>query len=96
MATTCVLQTRVDKETKEKAQKVFAMRGITVSEGLREALYNEIGEKSSAASRLKSVFNEADKKREAAGFTEPTVESIVNFCDSIKEQRAQEISEFKW
>lgn len=39
--------------------------------------------------RLNSVFSDADKKREAAGFSEPSVDSIANFCDAVKQQRAQ-------
>ncbi len=38
MSSDCVLQTRVDAETKKRAQKEFAKRGMTVSEGLRLAL----------------------------------------------------------
>ncbi len=96
MAATCVLQTRVDEATKRRAQKVFSRRGLTVSEGLRLALDREIGEATSANARLEAVFLDADKKREAARFKDLTIDSIVEFCENVKQQRAEQASEFQW
>ena len=96
MSATCVLQTRVDEKTKQRAQKAFKRRGMTVSEGLRLALDHEIRNAPSAADRLDFIFTDADKKCEAAGLKEPTIDSIVNVCDDIKQERAQKASELKW
>lgn len=93
MSATCVLQTRVDEKTKRRAQRAFARRGMTVSEGLRVAIDHEIGESSSPSERLDAIFSSADKKLVASGFQEPTIDSIVEFCDSIKQQRANQASE---
>lgn len=116
MSANCVLQTRVDEETKRRAQKEFAKRGMTVSEGLRLALNHEIegaqsptgstvnhttpsafsSQTTSASARLQSLFYDADKKIEASGTKEINIESIVEFCDSVKQQRANQAAEFQW
>ena len=44
----------------------------------------------SATDRLDEIFTDADKKCEAAGFIEPTIESIIEFCNDVKQERTKE------
>ena len=46
-----------------------------------------------AIDTLDVIFADADKKCEAAGFKEPTTESIVEFCDDVKQERTKEAAE---
>ena len=93
MTASCVLQTRVDKETKERAQKAFAKRGMSLSEGIRVAINHELKVEPSASERLCAIFDDADKKVKASGMSEPSVESIVKFCNSVKQQRANQAAD---
>ena len=93
MGTNCVLQTTVDEQTKARAQEFFLRRELTVSEGLKVALDHEMGAGMAATSRLKACFSDAAKKIQAANISEPTAKSIVEFCNSVKTQRAQQAAE---
>ena len=48
------------------------------------------GNTPSAIDTLGVIFADADKKCEAVGFKEPTTESIVEFCDDVKQERTKE------
>ena len=56
----------------------------------KKAVRHSQGNTSSATDRLDVIFADADKKCEAAGFKEPTTESIVEFCDDVKQERTKE------
>ena len=63
---------------------------MTISEGFRLAPDHENRDAPSTTDRLDFIFADADKKCEAVGFKEPTTESIVEFCDDVKQERTKE------
>ena len=59
---------------------------------IRAVRYSQ-GNTPSATDTLDVIFADADKKCEAAGFIEPTIESIIEFCNDVKQERTKEAAE---
>ena len=56
----------------------------------KKAVRHSQGNTSSTTDTLDVIFAEADKKCEVAGSNEPSIESIVEFCNAVKQERTKE------
>lgn len=96
------LFTHQQKNQKEKIKEYINELGQKITDNQLDEMISSIEEEdysdfqpASATSHLQSIFSDADRKLEAAGVGEPTIESIVEFCNSIKQQRSKEAAELR-
>ena len=67
--------------------KLYEERGTNLSQAIRDFLDKEIESQSNSLDRFNVIMTSADKKREAYGAPEPTVQDIVDYVGKVRESR---------
>ena len=84
------IRVRVDPAFKESVTRMCAQRGTTVSAAVRSFLADELAAYSSASDALEAIFDSADRKLEASGLPEPTVDDINGYIADIRAERVSQ------
>ena len=90
MAATESIRIRVEPEFKERVTEMYAQRGTSVSAAVRRFLTDELAEYSSALSAFDAIMDSADRKIEASGLAEPSIDDINAYVARIRAERADQ------
>lgn len=84
---TDTIRVRIEPEKKALLTKLYEERGTNLSQAIRDFLDKEIESQSNPLDRFNAIMTSADKKREAYGAPEPTVQDIVDYVGKVRESR---------
>ena len=86
MPATEMIRVRIEPEKKERLQSIYAARGTTLSQAVRDFLDSELAQ-NDPLSVLDGIAESAARKVEASGAPELTIDDVVAFVDSVREER---------
>ena len=84
---TDTIRVRIEPEKKTLLTKLYEEKGTNLSQAIRDFLDKETESQSDPLDRFNAIMASADKKREAYGAPEPTVQDIVDYVDKVRESR---------
>ncbi len=87
MAATEVIRVRVKPEDKARLTRLYAMRGTTLSQAVRTFLLSELDAEANALETLDRIADSAERKIEASGLPDPSVDDIVAYVEAAREKR---------
>ena len=87
MAATETIRIRIDPEVKNSLTHMYARRGTTISQAVRTFLYEELENERTALDRFDAIMTAADAKMESAGEPEVSIDDIVTYIDSVRDER---------
>jgi len=87
-AMTETIRIRIEPQKKAALTRMYEQRGTNLSQVVRSFLDDELASQSDPLSRFDAIMSSADKKLDAYGAPEPTVEDIVSYVESVRAARS--------
>lgn len=85
------IRIRIEPEKKIALTKLYEERGTSLSGAVREFLDQELESQAQVLDRFDTLMGSADRKREAYGAPEPSIEDIVAYVERVREERSKDL-----